>query len=228
MAQKNICATFGQIFDWGIAVAGMLLFEWNYFAVQFLGLECWRRGPENEQSTWGRPHGEWVYACSGLGRLGISTSHSVVGRPAVCRNGVERPAQTRPAVPRWAGGPHLYTHYHLPEECHPKSDGEKLQFGEECRRRPNKCRVGYENRAVEIQMTDFIYCRLVTVLEAKHERCPSAPHFFSREKKNKIVRDLFFAPPPTMTQQNRRTQRIQRKQMKRAKRDQCNLDVMYF
>ena len=43
------------------------------------------------------------------GRLGISTSHSVVGPPAVCRNGDERPAPTRPAGPRWAGGPHLYS-----------------------------------------------------------------------------------------------------------------------
>lgn len=66
------------------------------------------------------------------GRAWVSAHHTA--RPVCLSSGDEKPAQTRPAVPRWALS---YIHYYLPEECHP-SQVEKLQFEEECRKNPPK------------------------------------------------------------------------------------------
>lgn len=95
-----------------------------------LSMKSWLLGPPGPMSV--AAEYMWQTICLQQGDQGrrawVSAHHRA--RPVCLSSGDEKPAQTRPAVPRWALS---YTHYYLPEECHP-SQVEKLQFEEECRK----------------------------------------------------------------------------------------------
>lgn len=174
-----------------------------------LSMKSWLLGPPGPVSV--AAEYMWQTICLQRGDQGgrawVSAHHTA--RPVCLSSGDEKPAQTRPAVPRWALS---YTHYYLPEECHP-SQVEKRQFEEECRKKPTKTSASFpqENKV-------FLIDKALPKQRDKWMRCRLAG------------RDLLICSSRWHGRigEERRTVRQSVKVNKKSKRDQCNLGVIYF
>lgn len=173
-----------------------------------LSMKSWLLGPQGPMSV--AAEYMWQTICLQQGDQGVrawvSAHHTA--RPVCLLSGDEKPAQTRPAVPRWALS---YTHYYLPEECHP-SQVEKLQFGEECRKNPTKTSASFpqENKV-------FLIDKALPKHRDKWMRC--------RLRRDLLICSLRW---DGRIGEERRTVRQSVKVNKKSKRDQCNLNVIYF